>query len=871
MPDLLLELFSEEIPAGMQRQAAEDLKRLVTNALVERNLLYEGAQSFVTPRRLTLHVVGLPAAQAHSREERKGPRVGAPEAAIQGFLKSAGLSRLEDARIEADPKKGQFYVAVIEKPGRETKDAIAEIIPAIIRAFPWPKSMHWGDYQPAEALGSLSGVGEAGMDPGTVSAKFTGKNMLRWVRPLRGIVCTLATQHETTEVVDFDLGAHGLKAGDATWGHRFMAPQPIHVRRFDDYVDALQKAKVVLDADRRKAIILADAKELAFAQGLTLVEDEGLLEEVAGLVEWPVVLMGEFEAAFLDLPAEVIRATIRANQKCFVLRGAPASSSVMAGLDPAIHGAPSGAKAEGTVLQNGVDGRHKAGHDAGESAGKLANKFILVSNLVAPDGGAAIAAGNGRVVRARLSDARHFWNTDLMSLPDGSRRVQYPLDEHRKKLERVVFHEKLGTQGDRIARIEALALELAPRVGADAENAARAAHLAKADLATEMVGEFPELQGLMGRYYATEQEERASVAEAIEDHYKPQGPNDRIPTSPVSIAVALADKLDTLVGFWAIDEKPTGSKDPYALRRAALGVIRIVLENELRLPLTDLLVSAYKRHIYQARNAYCLFIRRNSDGNYDLPQELREPDIQKDDEGTIVDIQFKNWVFNPNEEIRRKYKGGDFISEHSQVQFMLFNGRQSLKERLTEESHTLGIQNEAVTGLLAFFADRLKVYLREKGARHDLIDAVFALPGQDDLLMIVRRVEALGKLLETEDGKNLLAGYRRAANILRAEEKKDGAEAFAGKHVQTTLAPPAERYLADVVGSAGAAAREHAASEDFEGAMRALAALRAPVDGFFLDVTVNDPDPETRLNRLRLLNELRQAMHAVADFSKVSG
>ena len=801
MPDLLLELFSEEIPARMQRQAAEDLKRLVTNALVERNLLYEGAQSFVTPRRLTLHVVGLPAAQAHSREERKGPRVGAPEAAIQGFLKSAGLSRLEDARVETDPKKGQFYVAVIEKPGRETKDAIAEIIPAIIRSFPWPKSMRWG----------------------AASAK---PDALRWVRPLRGIVCTLATQHETAEIVSFEID--GIAAGDVTWGHRFLAPQSFHVRRFDDYVDALQKAKVVLDADRRKAIILADAKNLAFAQGLTLVEDEGLLEEVAGLVEWPVVLMGEFEAAFLDLPAEVIRATIRANQKCFVLREAPTSSSVMAvpgldpGIDPAIHVAPSGAKRNGTATRNGVDGRHKAGHDVRESAGKLANKFILVSNLVAPDDGAAIAAGNGRVVRARLSDARHFWRTDLAALPDAKTAAK-PLDQRLEKLDRVVFHEKLGTQGERIARIEALARELAPKVGANAELAARAAHLAKADLATEMVGEFPELQGLMGRYYASSQGEEPSVAEAIEEHYKPQGPNDRIPTSPVSIAVALADKLDTLVGFWAIDEKPTGSKDPYALRRAALGVIRIVLENELRLSLMEV-----------------FFLQ----SGVILEQVSRQvPEwFQASAPGTIIG------------------PGGQELK---------------LSGALTSASELLGsratILRTFQKDLLAFVADRLKVYLREKGARHDLIDAVFALPGQDDLLMIVRRVGALGKLLDTEDGKNLLAGYRRAANILRAEEKRDGAEAFAGKHVQTTLAPPAERYLADVVASAGATAREHAASEDFEGAMRALAALRAPVDGFFLDVTVNDPDPQTRLNRLRLLNELREAMHAVADFSKVAG
>ena len=824
----------------MQRQAAEDLKRLVTHALVERNLLYEGAQSFVTPRRLILHVVGLPAAQPDLREERKGPRVGAPDAAIQGFLKSAGLSRIGEARVETDPKKGQFYVALIEKPGRETKDAIAEIIPAIIRSFPWPKSMRWG----------------------AASAK---PEALRWVRPLRGVVCTLATQHDTAEVVSFEID--GIASGDTTWGHRFMAPAAIHVRRFDDYVDALQKAKVILDADRRKAIIHADSKDLAFAQGLTLVEDEGLLEEVAGLVEWPVVLMGEFEAAFLDLPAEVIRATIRANQKCFVLRQAQpptGPSSVMAGLEPAIHGAPSGAKMDGAATWDDVDGRLKAGHDAGESAGKLANKFILVSNLVAPDDGAAIAAGNGRVVRARLSDARHFWQTDLAALPDAKDKTATPLDQRLEKLERVVFHEKLGTQGERIARIEALARDLAPQVGADADLASRAAHLAKADLATEMVGEFPELQGLMGRYYASTQGEEANVSEAIEDHYKPQGPNDSIPTSPVSIAIALADKLDTLVGFWAIDEKPTGSKDPYALRRAALGVIRIVLENGLRLPLTELMVRAYNGHIFQTRNGFCLFARRNSDGNYYLPEKLREPDVRQDDEGEIVEIDFANWEFDPNEEIRRKYKGANFISSDSFAQFIS-------KKMLTEQSYTLGIPNEVVTSLLAFFADRLKVYLREKGARHDLIDAVFALPGQDDLLMIVRRVEALGRLLDTEDGKNLLIGYRRAANILRAEEKKDGAEAFAGKHVQTTLAPPAERYLADAVASAGAAARERVAAEDFEGAMRALSVLRAPVDAFFLDVTVNDPDPQTRLNRLRLLNELRVAMHGVADFSKVSG
>jgi glycyl-tRNA synthetase beta chain len=757
MPDLLLELFSEEIPARMQRQAAEDLKRLVTNALVERNLLYEGAQALVTPRRLTLHVVGLPAAQPDSREERKGPRVGAPEPAIQGFLKSAGLARIEDASIERDPKKGEFYVAVIERPGRSTRDALAEIIPAIVRAFPWPKSMRWG-------------------------AASTKPDALRWVRPLRGIVCTLGTPHDATEIVSFDID--GLASGDVTHGHRFLAPAAIPARRFEDYVDALQKAKVVLDADRRKAIILADAKSLAFAQGLELVEDEGLLEEVAGLVEWPVTLMGEFEAAFLDIPPEVVRATIRANQKCFVLK---------------------------------------------DAEGKLANKFILVSNLVASDGGAAIAAGNGRVVRARLSDARHFWLTDLAPLPDYKNKAERPVDQRLAKLEAlgVVFHEKLGTQAERIDRIESLAREIAPAVGADIELSARAARLAKADLVTEMVGEFPELQGLMGRYYASAQGEEPSVANAIEEHYKPQGPADRIPTAPVSIAVALADKFDTLGAFWAIDEKPTGSKDPYALRRAALGVIRIVIENSLRLPLTGPFAAA----IWGA---------------------LLDVEFAREDEAGAVVQSLEKRGFPKGPEL------DEIVGAVS---------RAARRAQIPDDERLRAI----AASLLAFFADRLKVYLRDKGARHDLIDAVFALPGQDDLLMIVWRVEALGRLLETEDGKNLLAGYRRAANILRAEENKDGAAAFSGPHDPALLALPAEKALADALAAAGAAARERVGREDFEGAMRALAILRPPVDAFFVDVTVNADDPALRLNRLRLLSELRDAVHAVADFSKVAG
>jgi glycyl-tRNA synthetase beta chain len=734
MPDLLLELFSEEIPARMQRQGVEDLRRLVTDALVERGIPYEGAKSYVGPRRLTLNVVGLPAEQKATREERRGPRVGAPDAAIQGFLKSAGLARIEEAAIEKDAKKGEFYVAAIERPGRATKDVLAEILPEIVKAFPWPKSMRWG---PASAR----------------------SDSLRWIRPLHAILCTFGSHHETPDIVAFTVD--GVSSGDVTRGHRFLAPGPIKVRRFADYADRLAKAKVVLDADRRKEAVLADARSLALANGLDLVEDAALLEEVAGLVEWPVVLMGEFEEAFLEIPSEAIRATIRANQKCFVLT---------------------------------------------DARGKLANRFLLVANIEASDGGAAIAAGNSRVARARLSDARHFWRTDLAPLPDYRDKAQKPLDQRLAKLRalNVVFHEKLGTQGERVDRVIALARALASTVGADSAKAKRAAELAKADLVTEMVGEFPELQGVMGRYYAAAQDEDAAVAAAIEEHYKPQGPNDRAPSAPVSIAVALADKLDTLAGFWAIDEKPTGSKDPYALRRAALGVIRIVLENKLRVPLLRTLKFA------------------------------------------LVAI---------DKEVKLQNRRGK-------------TGEQRKEIGVFEDAAP---PREDAEYLLLFFAERLKVYLRENGARYDLIDAVFALPDQDDLLMIVRRVEALGRLLDTEDGKNLLVGYRRAANILRAEEKKDGVGAFDGRHDARALVAAEEIALAQAIDAASRNAAASVAAEDFEGAMRELAKLRSPVDAFFDNVTVNADDPRLRLNRLRLLNELRDAVHKVADFSKIAG
>ena len=754
MPDLLLELFSEEIPARMQTQAAADLRRLVTDALVARGLLYEGAASFATPRRLALHIAGLPARQPDTREEKKGPRVGAPEAAVQGFLKSAGLASLDQATIQKDAKKGEFYVAVIERPGAATIDLLAEIIPAVIKSFPWPKSMRWG---------------EASIRP----------DALRWVRPLHSILATFGPETEATEVVRFSVD--GIESGSTTFGHRFMAPAKIEVRRFDDYVPALERAYVVLDAARRRDIILHDAKNLAMAQGLELVEDAGLLEEVGGLVEWPVALMGSFNEAFLSIPPEVIRATIRVNQKCFVLKR----------------------------------------HD-----GTLSNRFILVANIEASDHGKTIIGGNQRVIAARLSDAKFFYETDLKT----------KLEDRLPKLDKIVFHEKLGTQGERVQRIAALAKELAPLVGADEGMAERAANLAKADLVTEMVGEFPELQGLMGRYYATAQGEYLSVAAACEEHYKPQGPSDRVPSDPVSIAVALADKIDTLVGFWAIDEKPTGSKDPYALRRAALGVIRLILENGLRLKLvSDAFLLPF------------IFVHRDSARHAIRPTFESLADAQRllnDDE-----VLFDAW---------EKY-GSEMRSPIS-------------KEELLAKTSQL-------FDLLSFFIDRLKVYLRDRGARYDLIDAALGATSaaegtpqiQDDLVMITTKVEALSKFLDTDDGKNLLAGYRRAVNILKIEEKKDGAGAYDDHHAPNLRIEPQEHKLAAAIARAREETAEKLKSEDFAGAMHMLAKLRAPVDAFFEHVTVNAENKDLRLNRLRLLNELRTVMLGVADFSKVAG
>ncbi len=575
MPDLLLELRSEEIPARMQRKAAGDLRKMLTDGLVEAGLTYEGCQEYWTPRRLTLDIRGLTARSKDVREEKKGPSTKAPEQAIQGFLRSSGLTDIAQAHVHSDPKKGDFYVAHTVKPGRATEEIVAELVPAIIRSFPWPKSMRWG---------------KASAKPGS----------LRWVRPLQSIVCTFGPENGETVVVDFDVD--GIRSSNVTYGHRFHAPEAITVRRFDDYVSKLEAAKVVLDAERRKAIILHDAKDLAFARGLELVEDEALLEEVSGLVEWPVVLMGEFEKEYLQIPGEVIRLTIRANQKCFVVRPPRPASPAAQDNDHSANDAHPEVRAQ------------RASKDA------LSNHFLLTSNIVAKDGGTEIVHGNGKVVRARLSDALYFWKTDQADLPDlallGASAEKFgldlkkPLDQRMARLDHlnVTFHAKLGTQGQRIERIARLAEEIAPLVGADPALARRAAVLAKADLTTEVVGEFPELQGAMGRKYALLQGEDPSVAAAIEEHYKPQGPSDRVPTDPVSISVALADKLDTLAGFWAIDEKPTGSKDPFALRRAALGVVRILVENGVSIDL----VAILENHIPAISDTFRAIARRDN-------------------------------------------------------------------------------------------------------------------------------------------------------------------------------------------------------------------------------------------------------------------
>jgi glycyl-tRNA synthetase beta chain len=670
MPDLLLELFSEEIPARMQQGAARDLERLVVGALTDRGFLFDGIKAFAGPRRLTLAVSGLPAKQGDVREELKGPRIDAPAAALDGFLKKTGLTK-DQLRIEKTPK-GDVYMALIERAGRATPDVLAELLPQALPKLPWPKSMRWRPGDP-----------------------------VRWVRPLHSIIATF-----DGEVVPFEFA--GVKSGNTTLGHRFLSEGPLTVRRFEDYAVALQKGHVVLDVEQRKAIIFEGVKSAAFVHGLEMIPDEGLLGEVAGLAEWPVILTGAIEDQFMDVPAEILQTAMRTHQKYFSLR------------DP--------------------------------KTGKLANRFALVANMIAEDGGKEIVAGNERVLRARLFDAKFFWDEDR----------KHTLASRVDALKGMVFHAKLGTQYERVERIAKLAGEIAGKIGADIKKSERAARLAKADLTTGVVGEFPELQGVMGRYYALHDKEDAEIADAVRDHYKPVGPSDAVPTEKIAVAVALADKLDALTGFFAVGEKPTGSGDPFALRRAALGVIRILLENRLRLKLA--------------------------------------------------------------------------VSDD----------------------------------LLVFIADRLKVALKEKGVRHDLIDAVFALGHEDDLVRLVARVEALQAFLKTEDGVNLLAGYKRAANILKAEEKKSG-KTYTSEVSEKLLMAAAEKDLYAALAKAKSGIAPALAREEFAAAMQQMAALRGPVDAFFEAVKVNDENAELRENRLNLLAALRAALHQAADFSRIEG
>ena len=699
MPELLIEFFSEEIPARMQARAADDLKRLVTDRLAANGLTFTDAQAHSTPRRLALVIDGLPERTADVREEKKGPRVGSPEQAVQGFLKSAGLTSLDQCEqrdLTSTGGKGVFYFAVTEKKGRATAEVLAEIIPAVMADFPWPKSMRWGT------------------------------STVRWVRPLHSIVAVFGGK-----VLDgaYDLGGTQgkLAFGNSTRGHRFLSPDAFTVENFADYKEKLRAAHVILDREERKAKIKADAEALAAKEGLTLSPDDGLLEEVAGLVEWPVVLIGSIDETFMDVPSEVLITSMRTHQKYFA------------------------------VL---------------DKDGRMAPRFVVVANMVTTDGGKAIVAGNERVLRARLSDAKFFWDQDRKT----------KLEDRVAKLAAITFHAKLGTVSEKVTRVQVLAAEIARAIGADANAATRAALLSKADLVTEVVGEFPEVQGIMGRYYALGEGENPVVAEAIAEHYKPLGPSDSCPKAPVSVSVALADKLDTLVGFFAIDEKPTGSKDPYALRRAALGIIRLILENGLRLNLSQVFKAAH--------------------GAYGV----------------------------------NGFAAADTVS----------------------------------SDLMAFFADRLKVTLRDQGVRHDLIDAVFALGGEDDLVRLLARVTALQAFVGSDEGANLLAAYKRASNIVRIEEKKDG-KTYDQPVDAALLTLAEEKDLYGALTDAAATAKPLLAAEDFTGTMAALARLRGPVDAFFDKVTVNADDADLRANRLRLLSQIRSTLNTVADFSRIEG
>ncbi|MEJ6395294.1 glycine--tRNA ligase subunit beta [Gymnodinialimonas sp. 2305UL16-5] len=739
MPDLLLELFSEEIPARMQAKAADDLKRLVTGGLVEAGLTYTSAGAFATPRRLTLTLEGLSEASPTTTEERRGPKVGAPDKAVEGFLRGAGVAR--DALEEREDKKGTFYYAKVTTEGRGASEIIADVVPKVIRTFPWPKSMRWGS-------GSL-----------------------RWVRPLQSILCVL-TREDGAEVVPFDVD--GIAAGNVTQGHRFMAPGEIAVSSFDDYAAKLRKAYVVLSAQDRAETIWNDATNLAFANGLEVVDDKGLLAEVAGLVEWPVVLMGEIGEDFLGLPPEVLQTSMKEHQKFFSVR-------------------------------NLATGRIE--------------RFVTVANRDTADQGATIIAGNAKVLSARLADAKFFWDNDLRVAKAG-------MDAWRESLANVTFERRLGSQSERIERIAALAREIAPLVGANADEAEAAARIAKADLSSEMVYEFPELQGVMGRYYALEAGYPEPIANVARDHYAPLGPGDDVPTEPLSVAVALADKIDLLTGFWAIDEKPTGSKDPFALRRAALGVIRIVTDGNLRLQLDRLFDAEILRH---------------------------QITPETDDELDLFDGIFTAIATD-----------GPMGVQVRAILDAIAGETPAWLERLT--GHDPSISDD----LIGFFHDRLKVHLRADDVRHDVIDAALSKPPTDDLTFVVARARALQAFLDTADGENLIQGYKRAANILAQAEEKDGVEYRYGADVKFAETDE-ERALFAALDTAKTAIKPALQREDFAAAMAEMAKLRAPIDAFFESVQVNADNDIIRRNRLNLLYQITDTIGAVADFGRIEG
>ena len=755
MPDLLIELFSEEIPARMQARAREDLKKLITDGLVEAELTYAGAHALSTPRRLTLALEGLTAESRAVREERKGPATTAPEKAVEGFLRSTGLT-MEQLEVR-DAGKGQAYFAVIEKPGRKAAVIVAEVLEATIRNFPWPKSMRWG------------------------------AGALRWVRPLHSILCLLSDEGGA-EVVPLDVD--GIASGNTTRGHRFLAPEEFSVTTFEDYAAKLKRAKVMLDPEERAEHIWHDATNAAFAAGLEVVEDKGLLTEVAGLVEWPVVLMGKIGEDFLDLPPEVLQTSMKEHQKFFSCRNT------------------------------------KTGRIEG---------FITVANNDPADQGATILAGNQKVLSARLSDAKFFWENDLRTVADVG------LEGMAEGLANVTFHNKLGSQKDRIDRIEALAREIAPLVGAKPDLAAEAARVAKADLQSAMVGEFPELQGTMGVYYAKSAGLPDAVANACKEHYQPLGPSDAVPSDPVSVAVALADKIDTLTGFWAIDEKPTGSKDPFALRRAALGVIRLVLGNGLRFGMKDTTLLPLIRNL-QAMVA--VWEKGKIERAF---WDAKEAALGPKGLLSALDV------------LKERKLGPLRLETEADLEAAMPNLKSGAK-----------YMGSAWNDLLAFFHDRLKVHLRDEGIRHDVIDACLAMPGNDDLTLLVKRAEALSAFLKTDDGENLIQGFRRANNILSQAEEKDGVEYSFGADPKFAE-DETERTLFAALDEAEAAIAPAMQEEDFGAAMSAMASLRAPIDAFFEAVQVNTDNEIVRRNRLNLLSRIRTICLSVADLTKLEG